>query len=295
LKSHFQLSRRRFAGWERPLSLSKKLAVIGDPVNHSLSPRIHSAAIAAAGLEADYGRVRVAVGELDGFVNQARSGVLDGFNVTIPHKQRICPLLDGLEEGAAKIGAVNTVVRQDHRVMGFNTDVAGFMAALRSISVPMPPTALILGTGGAARAVAWSLMTHRVDVAVSGRHFDLATDMVRDLGGGLPVRWVEREQYARQSGLIVNATPLGMAHLPDQSALRQWPTPLGVAIAFDLVYGHETPFLQAAAAAGWLVVGGLEMLVQQAAESFRLWFGVEPNLDVMRHAGHAGETICSVS
>lgn len=270
--------------------------MIGDPISHSLSPRIHAAAIAAAGIEARYDRIRVLSTHLPEFVDRVRGGMLLGFNVTIPHKQRIAPMLDALDGGSAEIGAVNTVVRRvDGQLAGYNTDVAGFLAALDGIAPRKPRSALVLGSGGAARGVAYALVHEGVSVAVSGRSREASEAVAQSIGAPRVVPWSKKESLAVGCDLIVNATPLGMSHLADETPLARWPEATDQAIAFDLVYGRETLFLRNAREAGWQTLGGLEMLVQQAAESFRLWFGLEPDTQAMREACLEGEAACSAS
>lgn len=274
---------------------SKLLAVIGDPVGHSLSPRLHRAAIASAGLDARYVAVHVAPAELALFLDEARTGSLDGFNVTIPHKETIVPLLDGLEGSAAELRAVNTVVRAGSLLVGHNTDVGGFSRALEAVAAGPPRQALVLGAGGAARAAAYALRRMGSEIGISARNPRPATGVLGVVDGVKVIPWDSRTAYVQNCNLVVNATPLGMAHLAAESPLPHWPRISGDAVAFDLVYGRETPFLRHAAQAGWTPVSGLEMLVQQGAEAFRLWFGIEPDLESMRRACVLEEAPCSAS
>lgn len=268
------------------------LAVIGDPVMHSLSPRLQTAAIVAAGLDARYTAIRVPAERLAGFVAEARGGAVRGFNVTIPHKEAVVPLLDSVESPAAELGAVNTVVRAGGRLVGHNTDVAGFRRALERASA-QPRRALVLGAGGAARAAAYALRQMGIETGISARRLDQTEDLCRTIQGVDMVRWGDRSTAAENCDLIVNATPLGMSHLAAESPITEWPRAPGSRVAFDLVYGHETRFLRDAAAAGWIPLDGLEMLVQQGAEAFRLWFGIEPDLGAMRRACAPEEVWCS--
>lgn len=276
------------------MTSSELLAVIGDPVAHSLSPRLQTAAIASAGLGVRYVAMRVPAERLAGFVANARMGELRGFNVTIPHKEAVVSLLDALERPAAELGAVNTVVRAGSRLVGHNTDVLGFRRALERVSAARPRRALVLGAGGAARAAAYALRELGSEVAISARRPDQADRLSRVVQGVQTVPWDSRSVCAEGCDLIVNATPLGMSHLADESPLSQWPRARDVGVAFDLVYGHDTPFLRGAVMAGWTRVDGLEMLVQQGAEAFRLWFGLEADLDAMRCAC-TEEVSCSAS
>lgn len=273
---------------------SENLAVIGDPVAHSLSPRLQAAAIASAGLDARYVAVRVPAAQLPSFVSEARSGSFHGFNVTIPHKEAVVRLLDGLGGPAWDLGVVNTVVRSREGLIGHNTDVIGFQRALEAVRQAPPWRALVLGAGGAARAVAYALREMGVSTRISARRPGQARELCRVVDGPGELPWDDRLSFAEGCNLIVNATPLGMSHLAEESPLPAWPQ-AHHRVAFDLVYGRETPFLRDAAAAGWTPVNGLEMLVQQGAEAFRLWFGLEPDLDAMRRACAPKEVPCSAS
>lgn len=274
---------------------SKTLAVIGDPVAHSLSPPMHEAAIASAGLEARYIAIRVAPAELAHFLEDARNGSLDGFNVTIPHKETILPLLDGVEGLSIELGAVNTVVCESGRLIGVNTDVDGFSRALKGVAAMPPWRALVLGAGGTARAVSFALRQMGTRVGISARRSEQAMEMVRVVDWGEVVPWERRATFAEGCDLVVNATPMGMSHLAADSPLPRWRGASGKSIAFDLVYGRETPFLRDAARAGWTPVNGVEMLVQQGAEAFRRWFGIEPDLASMRKACGLEDVPCSAS
>lgn len=269
--------------------------MIGDPIAHSLSPRLHAAAIESAGLSARYIAIRVAPSDLAGFVSGVHNGSLDGFNVTIPHKQTIVPYLDALDATAGDLGAVNTAVRGDHGMMGFNTDVIGFSRALKAVMPDPPGTALVLGAGGAARAAAYALRQMGTEVGICGRRPAQVAEVLQVVDGAEAVGWGSRAEVAGCCDLVVNSTPLGMARAALESPLPHWSPASGTAVAFDLIYGRETPFLREAADAGWVSVNGLEMLVQQAAEAFRLWFGIEPDLNSMRRACSFEDVSCSVS
>jgi shikimate dehydrogenase len=227
-------------------------------------------------------------------VTEARAGEYLGFNVTIPHKERIVPMLGEVHGEAAAIHAVNTVALEGGTLAGYNTDVTGFSEALRGISPRPPRTALVLGAGGAARAVLYALWREGVAVQVSSRSSDRVGSLQTAVPGTGVIPWDRREEALHESDLVVNATPLGMAPLAGMSPVPRWPPALPGSIAFDLVYGAETPFLHDASRAGWRTVDGLDMLVRQAGGAFHLWFGVEPDLQAMRRAA-AKETACSGS
>lgn len=278
-----------------PLTPSETLAVIGDPVAHSLSPCLHAAAISAAGLRARYLAIRVPPAGLPRFIQDVRGGSLRGFNVTVPHKEAVVPLLDTLHDVALELRAVNTVVRHGTELAGHNTDVVGFRRALETAGLDSPRRALILGAGGAARAAAHALRGMDVDTGISARRRDQAEQVHGVMEDIAVVPWEDRETYASGCDLVVNATTLGMADLANASAMRWWPRGQEGALGFDLVYGRRTPYLQGAHEAGWAVMNGFEMLVQQAAESYRLWFGSGPDLHAMRQACTTGGVECYAS
>ena len=233
-----------------------KLCVIGSPVSHSLSPAIHAEFLRQAGIDGSYTAQEVTEDTLPAFVAAAKAGAWDGFNVTMPLKEHIVPLLDEL--GSEVTASVNTVVVRQGRAIGHNTDGAGFLQAL-PISPP-GKRCLILGAGGAARAICDALLGAGAEVTVCSRK-----------GVALPgadiMPWPEL--HAAGFDLLVNATPLGMAghgEFPDLSFLCQLPAHAAV---FDLVYHpEETALLRHAKALGLNTVGGLALLYAQAKLSF---------------------------
>ncbi|MEM8600177.1 MAG: shikimate dehydrogenase [Bacteroidota bacterium] len=274
-----------------PTAHTRLALLLGDPVAHSRSPAIHNAAFRALGIDAVYLASRVAPEDLGDAVAGLRAlGVL-GANVTIPHKQAILPHLDALTPVAEAIGAVNTVVPQpDGTLLGTNTDAAGFFEPLRPYADQLDGAdqlngaeAVVFGAGGAARAVVYALLTEvalpRLTlVARSPAKAKALADDFTDLDPHriLAVRSNDdASAVVRSATLLVNATPLGM-HGTHEAA-----TPWSNAadfhaeqIAYDLVYTPaETRFLREAAARGATALGGIAMLIGQAAEAFRLWTG----------------------
>jgi shikimate dehydrogenase len=268
----------------------ERFAVIGDPVAHSLSPAMHNAALRAAGIDASYGALRIDQGDLSKGVELLWERGYWGFNVTVPHKVAIRAFVDRLARSAAEVTAVNTVVRRQASLEGHNTDVHGFMAALHLAGVDVSrQRAVVFGTGGAGLGVVCALHRLGAHVVLVSRTPEKARSMAGSIEGAgeltaLAADDPEVPTAIGGAALVVNATPLGMDHLPAASPLppgvQLWP-PI---VAFDLIYGRETPFLREAASRGCRTLDGLEMLVQQGAESFRLWTGVEPEVGVMREA-----------
>lgn len=273
-----------------------KLAfVLGHPVSHSLSPLLHQAAFAAAGLNAAYLPWAVPPDRLAAAVQGLRAMEnLLGANVTIPHKEAILPHLDGLTAEAEAVGAVNTVVPRDGRLVGDNTDGAGFLGALREElgCDPQGLTAAILGAGGAARAVAMSLAGAgaRRLVLVNrsvGRANHLANLVAAHYPGcqvtARPLHGDWKVSQVAEIRLVVNTTPVGLQ--PSDPPLFDYASLSGAIAVCDLIYNPpETPLLRAARAQGCRSGNGLPMLVRQGALAFERWTGKPAPVQAMRQA-----------
>lgn len=264
-----------------------RVALIGDPVAHSVSPAIHRAAFTALGLELEYVALPVRRDELANVFPRLRRSYV-GLNVTAPLKEAAIPFMKALSPTALRAGSVNTVVFVDGSSTGFSTDGEGFMAALRGCAgLEIPRQALILGTGGAARAVAASLVAAGAAVTVSGRNAEAGRRMAEDLGlRSVPAESGSLAESLAEADLLVNATPVGgpadptACPLPDSVRLHS------PAVVFDLVYRpRRTVLLARAEQVGCPTVEGIEMLVEQAARSFEIWTGLRAPLEVMREAG----------
>ncbi|MEM6783385.1 MAG: shikimate dehydrogenase [Bacteroidota bacterium] len=268
-----------------PTAHTRLALLLGDPVAHSRSPAIHNAAFRALGIDAVYLASRVAPDDLGDAVAGLRAlGVL-GANVTIPHKQAILPHLDALTPVAEAIGAVNTVVPQpDGTLLGTNTDAAGFFEPLRPHTRQLNGAeAVVFGAGGAARAVVYALLTEvrLARLTLVARAPAKATALADDFAQLDPRRLLavlsndDASAAVQGATLLVNATPLGMHGAYE--AETPWPHAADFhagQIAYDLVYTPaETRFLREAAARGATPLGGMAMLIGQAAEAFRLWTG----------------------
>ncbi len=274
----------------------RRLGVIGHPIGHSISPVFQGAALGARNLDAEYTPYDIAPEDLEDFLSLVRAPEWLGINVTIPHKQAVVPLVDELSEEAREIGAVNTIVNRSGALVGYNTDARGFLRALDGIGFdPVGRDAVVLGTGGAARAIVYALTRSRAGrVVVAGRRADRAAALVVDmahLSGGTELRAVgwgsdELEEEVRRASLLVNATPIGMrgGGAEGESPVNaSWLQPR--LTVFDTVYNPpETPLLGEAARVEARAVSGLEMLVCQGAESFELWTGLDAPIEVMRLA-----------
>lgn len=256
--------------------------VAGRPLAHSLSPVMHNAAFAAAGLDAVY--VPLEAADVEDLVAFARAFGVRGVSVTAPFKEQVVPYVDDLEPRARLTGAVNTLRVDDGRIAGCNTDIDGFLEPLRAAGSWRGRRAVVVGAGGAARAVVVALASEGAAVEVYARHADRAMHVARlagGTGGALPPpagRW----------DLLINATPVGTA--PATDAMPVPPECLsGVGLVYDLVYNPpETRLLAQAKALGCRTIGGLAMLVAQARLQFAWWTGRDMSADVFRRAAARG-------
>jgi shikimate dehydrogenase len=267
------------------------VCVLGHPVTHSLSPRIHNAAFQAQGVDLVYLAFDVPPVRLRDAVIGLTALGFRGANVTIPHKEAILGLLDEIDPVAARVGAVNTVVNDRGRLLGHNTDRSGFSAVLRNLRPEGARglTCFVAGAGGAARAVVTALAEDGArEILVHNRTAERAVVLCSEtVWGDTPCRPVPDDaaaEAARSSDLIVNATSLGLGPSVKESAV-----PVDILhshhIVVDLVYGPApTMLVREAKARGATAVDGKEMLVMQAAESYELWTGLRPSVEVMRRS-----------
>ncbi|MEH2270881.1 MAG: shikimate dehydrogenase [Nostoc sp.] len=276
---------------------TKLLGVIGHPVEHSLSPVMHNAAIAQLGLDYIYLPFPIEPQNLEvAIAGFAAVGVV-GFSVTIPHKQAIIPLLSEITPLAQTIGAVNTVSRQNHKWVGTNTDIEGFIAPLQTTYKQdwSQKVAVILGNGGAARAVvAGCIQLGFAQIHVIGRNMQRLQEFRNSWNNSSLVekfqvhQWEELPKLIPQANLLVNTTPIGMYPKVDESPLSVEEIanlPTG-AIAYDLIYiPKPTQFLELAEKQGAIAIDGLEMLVQQGVAALKIWLQQEiVPVEVMRQA-----------
>jgi shikimate dehydrogenase len=269
---------------------TKICALIGDPVEHSMSPVMHNACYQKMGLDYVYVPFRVRPEYLAKAVDGFKALNVRGFNVTIPHKVTVIPLLDGLDPLAEKIGAVNTVVNTDGELRGFNTDAEGFLQSLLSKGFkPRGKKVVVVGAGGAARAVSYILAEKGARVTIVNRQQEL--DWAEDISKLIKedfkkeVKVYELGQIAQaleKTDLLVNATSVGMSPLADASPVPE--KLLGkIPVVFDIVYNPlETRLLREARIAGAQTIGGVDMLVWQGALAFEKWTGKKAPLDLMR-------------
>jgi shikimate dehydrogenase len=281
--------------------MTKRAGVIGHPLGHTVSPAMFATAFKGAGIDATYEAWDTPDDTLEGRINALRGGDYLGANVTIPHKQAVIPYLDGTSDGAARIGAVNTIVHADGKLTGHNTDVAGFARSLKDEGGfdAHGKHTVILGSGGASRAVASALVDAGAStIFVIGRTVRKVEGVVLTFKphtpSGTTISWAYwgDGSYLNAVGradLIVNCTPIGTKGSPKADVSPVEPHLIRPnSIVFDLVYNPaETPLLAAAKAAGAKPVPGLGMLVYQAAESFKLWTGKDADTKAMFDAARA--------
>jgi shikimate dehydrogenase len=269
---------------------TKICALIGDPVEHTMSPAMHNAAYQKLGLGYAYIAFRVKPEQLSQAVAGLRALNVSGFNVTIPHKVAIMPLLDSLDTLVEKIGAVNTVVNDNGQLRGYNTDAAGFLRALLAGGFkPEGKKAVVLGAGGASRAISYILAANGARLTILNRREEL--DWAENIAAlvrkelGKDVKVLELGDLAAAlpgADLLVNATSVGMSPKANESPV---PAKLlgGVPLVFDIVYNPvKTRLLKEAAAAGAGTIGGVDMLAWQGALAFELWTGREAPVGLMR-------------
>ena len=255
--------------------------ILGWPVGHSKSPRLHNHWLALHGIDGAYVPLPVAPEHLADAVRLLAHLSFAGANVTVPHKEAVLELVDVVDPLAARIGAVNTVViGPEGKIAGSNTDAAGFLLNLQEIRAnPAAGVAVVLGAGGAARAACAALLQEgSPEIRLVNRSLERARQLAADLGGPIvPVDWNGREAALEDASLLVNSTSLGMTGQPPLDIiLDRLPQD---ALVNDMVYAPlETRLLAAARARGNPVADGIGMLLHQARPGFKAWFGVLPEV-----------------
>lgn len=284
----------------------KRIGVIGYPLGHSLSPAFQQAALDHLGLDARYEAWETPPERLAETLEAMRSPDCLGANVTIPHKEAVIPLLNDSDELSRQVGAVNTIVNRAGALHGYNTDVIGFLRALKEDAAfdPAGQRALVLGAGGAARAVVLALSREgAAAITVINRTYARASALAGDLRRygsasltALPHAYASLAAALLGCRLLVNCTSVGMAGTASGKAspLPAELIPSGI-LVFDLVYSPpETRLMATARKRGARVLGGLPMLVYQGAASFELWAGLAAPLDIMREAAHKALGLATV-
>lgn len=262
---------------------TKLTGLFGYPVEHTLSPIMHNAAFESLGLDYCYIAFSVHPDYLKDAVSSIKALNLCGVNITTPHKEKVILLLDEIDKEASFIGAVNTIVNSGGTLIGYNTDGRGFMQSLSESNISVEgKDVLIVGTGGASRAISYCLSQKAKGVFLYGRNKDKLEKLIRDLRKICDnVSAIENISSIDTFHIIINATPLGWKKedpLPiDTDLLRK------DQIVCDLVY-KKTPFLENASKKGCTTIDGLGMLIWQGALAFELWTGKKPPIEVMRNS-----------
>ena len=275
------------------------LGLIGYPLGHSLSPKLHNAALRYCDLQGEYSLFPIEPDDMQSLkdvLDRVCSGEITGLNVTIPHKQNVISLLDELTETAEAIGAVNTIYLRDNRLLGDNTDAPGFLAALKKFLAEFPSPflgvgvgvrekkALVMGAGGSARAIIYALLKDGWNVILAARRIEQAQQLV-DLFTNHQLQIADftlSNSELSDLTLIVNTTPVGMSPSTDRSP---WPDNLPFpqhTVIYDLVYNpYQTKLVKDAHAQGLRAITGRGMLIEQAALAFELWTGKHVSREIM--------------
>ena len=268
--------------------MGKTFAVIGDPISHSLSPNIHSAAFREMSLDCSYIAYRIPKGELEEGIEGLKRIRVDGFNVTIPHKVEMMKHLDKIDESSSLIGAVNTVVNKDGTLKGYNTDMDGFLEPLKKRDVGIADSkVLLVGAGGAARAIVAGFAKEKADtITIANRTLENAirlSEFAEKIGQSANAVGIKDViDSAKDYNIIVNATSAGLRDEPSLISLR------GInkgTIVYDIVYmPMNTDFIKKAKEEGVSVIFGYEMLLGQAVRAFEIWHGIKAPYNTMKRA-----------
>lgn len=272
---------------------TKVCAVIGYPVEHSLSPVMHNAAFQYLGLDYVYVAFSVPPESLAEAVRGIRGLGIHGVNVTMPHKTSIINYLDELDDGARLAGSVNTILNAGGRLIGYTTDGLGALNALKGAgSDPLGKKVVILGAGGASRSISFTLANYARELVILNRTFKKAISLVEELKGIFgsanvragPLSRKVLEEELRDADMLINATSIGMRPNVNETPVER-DLLHGKLTVFDVVYDPlETRLLREARSVGAKIVDGLSMLVHQGAISFEIWTGVKAPIEVMREA-----------
>jgi len=278
--------------WWGPSGKTKVCGIIGDPIEHTMSPVMHNAAFKNKGVDCVYLPFKVKKEELGKAIEGMRALNIRGLNVTIPHKVAVIQFLDELDPLADKIGAVNTIVNDDGVLKGYNTDATGFLQALRERGIePKEKSVVILGAGGASRAISFILAERGAHIVILNRLLELdwakelASRILRTFAKEVEALELNKENLSRvlgQADILVNATSVGMSPDIDETPVTSDLLRPNLVI-YDIVYNPiKTRLQREAEVAGATVISGLDMLVWQGALAFEKWTGRKAPIGVMR-------------
>ena len=264
----------------------KTYAVIGDPIDHSLSPNIHNAAFRELGLDCTYIAYRIPKGELAAGIEALKKIKISGFNVTIPHKVEMIKFLDKVDEDCSVIGATNTVSNDNGMLIGYNTDMDGFLDPLKRRNLSLKDSnVLLIGAGGAARAITAAFAKEKAKkITIANRTLQNANVLVQFAHKiGIDANAMTLDQVgetASEYDIIVNATSIGLNNEPSPISTK---TINENSIVYDIVYKPiNTELIKQSKKNGATVVYGYEMLLGQAALAFKIWHGVDAPYEVMK-------------
>ncbi|MCV0431358.1 shikimate dehydrogenase [Nitrosopumilus sp.] len=268
--------------------MGKTFAVIGDPINHSLSPNIHSAAFRELDLDSSYIAYRIPKGELEEGIEGLKKIKIDGFNITIPHKIEMMKYLDKTDESCSLIGAVNTVSNKDGILKGYNTDMDGFLEPFKKKELNITGTkVLLIGAGGAARAIVAGFAKAKAkSITIANRTLEKANNLsefAKKLGlDANAIRIDDVKDTAKNYDIIVNATSVGLKNEQSVISLE------GIdekTVVYDIVYmPMNTDFIKKAKEKNAIVIYGYEMLLGQAVRAFEIWHNIEAPYNAMKKA-----------
>ena len=261
---------------------TKLCMVVGDPIGHSSSPKMHNAGYEALNISEEYVYVasKVSIENIEDFIKGVRAMNIRGVSCTIPHKVVVIPYLDEVDEVAKKIGAVNTIVNDSGKLIGYNTDWQGVLQPLEKVTELKNKTVVLLGAGGAARAISYAVTSKGAKLLVSDMVTEKADELAKEFGGeSFPLEGIEVIQSA---DIIINATPVGLTGGNDTLVPKQYITSKHV--VFDIIYGHKTRLIEEAEQQGARTIGGIEMLLYQGVVQFKLFTGHDAPIDAMRKA-----------
>jgi len=275
---------------------AKVVAVIGDPIAHSRSPRMHNRAIDRLGLDMVYIPLRVPASRLSEAMDALRTLNFAGANITLPHKEAVIPFLDAVSEESRLIGAVNTIINREGKLFGTTTDTVGILGVLKKGKIDIKKACVtILGTGGSARTALFTLLLNGCrDIVVSGRHPKKAAKLVRDcekqFGQKIPLLLIGSDPFIarmKETTLLINSTPAGMH--PDTAGTPVDKEFLHRRMAvFDMVYNPLlTRLLREAKAKGAKTLSGIDMLIFQGMKSFELWTHRKPDYQAFKEGALA--------
>ena len=268
--------------------MANTYAVIGDPIDHSLSPNIHNAAFRHLGSEDTYIAYKIPAGELSAGIGALKEIKIAGFNVTIPHKIEMMKFLDEMDTTSKVIGAVNTVVNDDGKLKGYNTDMIGFLDPIKKRNLTIKGSqVMLLGAGGAARAIMTAMVKEKASkITIVNRTMENANklaEFAKKIGGNIEtVSLQEANKLISEHKFIINSTSIGMDNEPSHISTENMNEN---SIVYDIVYQPmNTDLIKKSKEKGATIIYGYEMLLSQAACSFEIWHKTEAPYDVMKKA-----------